>query len=464
MRRTSAPPRKVFTPRPYQELIIDHQIELPRSATHAGMGMGKTVSKLTVIGARQLSGMGRALVIAPKRVAQSTWPDEARLWDHLSGVEVTPIVGTAKQRLQALRADTAVHSINYENIPWLLDQLKGKWPYHMVVSDESTKLKGFRLRKGTKRAAALAKIAAVTPYWDNLTGSPAPNGLLDLWGQFWFIDKGGRLGRTFTQYRERFFKADNPFSDHPKFVPADGAQEAIQALLADRCLTIRSEDWFPVEAPVVVDKRFSLPTEAEAVYRRMEKEFFVELASGAEIEAPFVAAKQMKCGQIANGFAFDNKRTAHRIHDVKLQILDEIVTELAGAPLLVVYEFVPDRDAILKAFPQFRVFDDDPETLREWNAGKIAGLVLHPASCGHGLNLQHGGHHLAFYSVGTNLEWYEQVIERVGPVRQMQSGYDRNVWVYRILAEGTVDEDKAWMMSEKASAQDAFQRGMRSRS
>ena len=455
----------ILKPHGYQQLIIDHQIEEPRSATWCFMGGGKTVATLTTIDARQLGGAGPALVLAPLRVARSTWPDEAAKWDHLSGMEVSPIVGTPEQRLKALRDPNAgVFTINYENLPWLIDALKSekmKWPFDIVVPDESTRLKSFRLRGGSKRARVLARIARRSRYWMNLTGTPAPNGLLDVWGQQWFVDHGSAIGHSYTAYTRRWFMADNPHSDHPTLVPRPFAEDEIYNKLRQTCLTVKAEDWFDVEEPLVSKIYVDLPGKARKIYDKMEREMFAEI-SGHEVEAVTAAAKSNKCGQLAQGFAFtDAEGHWTGVHDAKLQALESVITEAAGNPIIVAYHYKPDLVRLRKAFPQGRVLDNKDSTIRDWNAGKIPILFAHPASAGHGLNLQDGGHRLVFFGVDWNLEYHDQIIERIGPVRQLQAGHDRLVYIYYILARHTVDEQKMLRFKTKRSVQDLLMEAMR---
>jgi len=452
----------IFKPHGYQQLIIDHQIDVPRSATWCFMGGGKTVSTLTSIDAMQLSGAGPALVIAPLRVARSTWPNEASKWDHLSGMEVSPIIGTPAERLKALRDPNAgVFTINYDILPWLTNVLKTKWPFDIVVPDESTRLKSFRLRGGSKRARVLARIARRARYWMNLTGTPAPNGLLDLWGQQWFVDQGAALGHTYTAYTRRWFMADNPNSDFPVLIPRPFAEAEIYDRLRRTCLTVKAEDWFDVEKPLVRRVYVDLPPKARQTYERMEREMYAEI-SGHEIEAMTAAAKSNKCGQLAQGFAFtDAEGSWTEVHDAKLQALDSIIAEAAGNPIIVAYHYKPDLARLRKAFPKGRVLDNKPQTERDWNAGKIPVLFAHPASAGHGLNLQDGGHILVFYGIDWNLEYHDQIIERIGPVRQLQAGYNRLVRIYYILARRTVDDQKMLRFETKRSVQDLLMEAMR---
>ena len=331
-----------------------------------------------------------------------------------------------------------------------------------MVLDESTKVKNFRLRQGGKRAQALGSIAHTKiKRLIELTGTPASNGLKDLWGQAWFIDAGTRLGRSYSAFSQRWFREG---FDGFSLVPVPSAQTEIQDKLRDVCLTIEAKDWFDLREPVVNDIMVDLPPKARKHYRDMEDEMYTEL-EGIEVEAFNAAAKTIKCLQLAAGAAYtDDTRTKWtETHKVKLEALESIVEEAAGMPVLVAYNFKSDLARLLKAFPQGRHLDKDPSTISDWNAGKIPVLFAHPASAGHGLNLQHGGNILVFFSPNWNLEEHLQIIERIGPTRQMQSGYDRPVFIHRIIARDTVDELVLDRLTTKRRTQDILLDAMKKR-
>jgi SNF2 family DNA or RNA helicase len=453
--------RRKFAPHPYQGLIIDHQSELERGNTWAGMGLGKTVSSLTVLESLYHFGFETepTLVIAPYRVAQSTWPDEVEKWDHLSGLEVVPVLGDASRRAMQLRRDAPIFTINYENLPWLIDWFKHNprpWPFGTVIADESTKLKSTRIsqqksKKGTEflrkgksgvRGQALAEVAHKKVHrWVNLSGLPAPNGLKDLWGQQWFVDGGERLGRSFSAFEGRWFAKVRGEGGYAQSVPLAHAQEQIQAALTDCTIAIDPADWFDLEQPIVRSIPVELPAAARRIYRDMERKMFAEIES-QPVEAVNRGVSTLKCLQLASGAVYvDEDGNWKEVHDAKLQALEDIVEEAAGMPVLVAYHFKPDLVRLQRAFPKGRVLDQDPQTIRDWNAGKIRVLFAHPESAGHGLNLQDGGNILVFFSHWWALEAYEQIIERIGPVRQLQAGHNRPVFIYHIVARNTVDED-----------------------
>ncbi len=455
-------PARDFTPRPYQSLITGHALDVPRCAVWAGMGLGKTISTYNALDALFLAGEDApVLVLAPLRVARTTWPEEARKWSHLRHIDVMPIVGDEATRKAALKYDASVYTCNFDNLVWLVEHFGDRWPFKTVVIDEATKLKGFRLRQGTKRSKALGKIAHTKcTRFIELTGTPSPNGLADLWGQMWFIDAGHRLGRTYDAFRQRWFqKSFDGFGT----TALPHAQEEIQAKLRDVCLTIDAADWFDLTAPIINNIYVDLPIRARALYRDMEREMFMEI-EGYGVEAFNAAARTGKCLQIANGAAYiDDKQNWKEVHDEKIQALDDIVEEANGAPVLVAYNFKSDLTRLMAAFPKGRPLDADPATISDWNAGRIPILFAHPASAGHGLNLQDGGNILVFFGHNWNLEERLQIVERIGPVRQLQAGHNRPVFIHNIIARNTVDELVIERIETKREVQDILLQAMKIR-
>ncbi len=417
------------------------------------MGSGKTLSALTAIEQLNLiDDVYPVLVLAPLRVAQTTWPDEVKKWPHLQHLRVSVVTGTAQERRLALARRADIYCINYDNLVWMADHLGDNFPFKTVIADEATKLKGFRLRQGTARARAIARYAHKrATRWINLTGTPCGNGLGDLWGIQWFLDAGIRLGRTHQSFIDRWFRMKY---DGYGLEPLPHAQAEIQAKLADLCITITASDYLDlpplIENTILVD----LPPKARRLYQDMEREMFAQIGTH-EVEAFSAAARTNKCLQMANGAAYvDDAGNWEAIHDEKLDALEDIVEEAAGAPVLVSYQFRSDLARILAKFgKRARHLDKNPQTIADWNAGKIDLLVAHPASAGHGLNLQDGGNILAYFSSGWNLEEDMQILERIGPTRQAQSGRNREVYVHRIVARNTVDELVAVRRQSKADVQ-----------
>lgn len=429
--------------RPYQLQMVEHIARHPRTNLFVPMGAGKTVSVLTALDALELSEeVFPVLVIAPLRVARSTWPDEIKKWAHLRHLTVSVITGTIHQRNLALfRAEADIYTINYDNLVWLADALGDRWPFQTIVADECTRLKGFRLRQGTKRAKALAKHAFKSPRYIGLTGTPAANGVADLWGISWFLDRGERLGKTHGAFQQRWFSSIATAAGFPIVKPLPHAQAEIEEKLKDICLSIDLSAYIDIRQPVVNTIEVELPKAARRIYDQMEREMVAELRKDKELTAFSAAARTMKLLQIANGAAYtDDKGSWEEIHRAKLEALDSIIEEANGAPVLVAYHFKSDLARLKKAFPQGRHLDADPATIKAWNAGKIPVLFAHPASAGHGLNLQDGGNILAFFSLNWNLEERLQIIERIGPARQAQAGHDRPVFIHNIVAADSIDQ------------------------
>jgi SNF2 family DNA or RNA helicase len=448
---------RTFTPHGYQREAMQHIYDMPRCALWMPMGGGKTVSTLTALDALDLyDGVYPILVLAPKRVARSTWPEEVAKWHHLRHLRVSVVTGTPKQRQAALDTPADVYTTNYDNLVWLTETLGDAWPFKTVVADELTRLKSFRIRQGSKRAGALGRVAhSKVTRFIGLTGTPGANGLKDLWGQTWFLDRGERLGRTFSAFQDRWFRTGY---DGFSMSPMAHAQGEIEEALRDICLTVSG---LPVDEPIFNSIEVDLPPAARKLYEDMERDAFAEIAEHG-IEAVNPAVKMSKCLQMANGALYvDDSGAWEEIHDAKLEALESVVEEANGACVLVAYNFKSDLARLRKRFPQARVLDADPQTIVEWNAGKISLLLAHPASAGHGLNLADGGNILAFFGLDWSLELHMQIIERIGPMRQKQAGYDRPVFVHFIVARDTVDATVLERLRSKRSAQDVLLEAMK---
>lgn len=446
----------------YQHDMTEFIMDTRRGNVWADMGLGKTVASLTALDTLWLLGsrFHPALVLAPIRVARSVWPRETQKWDHLNNMRVSPIIGNATQRKNGLKTPADVYTINYENLPWLVQELGAdNWPFKIVLADESTQLKSFRLRRGGVRAAALAKVAGHTGRWINLTGTPTPNGLLDLWGQNWFIDHGKRLGQSYTAFTDRWFKT-NRYTYAVS--PLPHAEAEITEAVSDVTLSMRSSDYF--DLPPILENvvEVELNAKTRARYRQMEDELATEI-DGKVIEALNAASLSQKLLQFASGAAYTGEKEEWvKVHDAKIDALKSIVAEQAGAPLIVAYHFKSDLARLRKAFPKGRELKTQKDE-DDWNKGRIPILWLHPDSAGHGLNLQDGGNAMAFFSHWWKLESFLQVIERIGPMRQLQSGYTRPTILHFIVARNTLDEDVIMRRKTKLSVQDALRAGIQRR-
>lgn len=440
-------PRK-YESLPHQKVIISSLISKKRSMIMAFMGSGKTSAVATWVDYAHKSGecVGKVLVIAPLHVAAHTWPAEFKKWDHTCGYKVSVIAGSQKQRLAALNVEAKVYTINYENIQWLTEH--SEWPFQAVIADESTRLKNFKLGGPYgKRARALSKVAFKSEFWHNLTGSPVPKGLLDAWGQMYFVDKGLRLGSTYGTFVARWFDVIPITQNFSVVKPKINAAEEIPAAMRDVCCAIRAEDYYPLASPVTIDLPVTLPAKVMADYKKLEKD---SVFNGEVIESKMQILHQLAQGALYTENNFDE------IHNAKILALGSLVAELNSANLIVAYHFKHDLMRLRKAFPTGVAIGDNPQVIENWSAGKVPILFLHPQSAAHGLNLQDGGHHVAFFALTHSAEHYEQCVARIGPARQKQSGYSRATYVYRLIARNTVDEDAVNACERKCSVQEAF--------
>ncbi|QXV72238.1 DNA helicase [Acidovorax phage ACF1] len=467
-----------YIPRPYQPAITDHIFRLPRCNVFAGMGVGKTPATLQAISDLLLFGeVNRVLIVAPKRVAQHTWPGEvANFRESFGHLRIAAAIGSDKERRAAIDSGADIVTINYENLAWIVEHYGETWPFDMIVADEVSRLQGLRVSlqtsksgkkfltgQGGSRAKALARVAiSRVKRWVGLTGTPASNGLECLWGICWYVDAGQRLGSSFTAFSHRWFRAV-PGSDpqRQQIEPLPYAEEQIRAAIKDVTIAIEAKDFFKLPPLIENNILLDLPPAAMRQYKEMEKALFTEIA-GAQIEAFNAGAKTQKCLQIASGGIYlDDKGTWAPVHDVKIEALQSVIEEAAGMPVLVAYHFQSDLARILKAFPKAVHLGADPTIIDRWNKGQIPILVAHPQSAGHGLSLQHGSNILCFFSSNWSLEADAQICERLGPTRQAQSGYNRPVFIHRLIARGTLEEVVVRRLKTKASVQDALMEAMK---
>lgn len=453
--------RRKYVPRAFAPLAMDHMANVERCALWAKPGMGKTVLTMTHLDLlyNVWGEDAPTLVLAPLRVARDGWATEAAKWEHLSGLDVVPVIGDVKQRAAALRRDAQVFATNYENTVWLRDHFKdaGKaWPFRTVVPDECTKLKGFRLRQGGVRAQALASVAHKdVKRWISLTGTPASNGLEDLWGQTWFLDAGQRLGRTFSAFRDRWFRPVRAGQFH-QWRAAEHAADEIHERLADICLTLDPRDWFDLKEPIVNVIDVTLPAAARARYREMERELFT-MIDLFEVEAVSAAAKYGKCLQMAGGAVYlEDGVQWVEVHQEKLDALEELAEATGDDPLLVAYQFKHELERLRARFPDALDLSK-ADAMAAAKAGKGKLWLGHPASMGHGVDgLQEHCNTVVFFAQDPNLEYHDQLLERVGPMRQYQAGKDRPVFLHYLVAKGTIDELEITRRQTKRSVQEAL--------
>jgi SNF2 family DNA or RNA helicase len=479
----------VRTPRDYQRDLRDFALDHERVNWWAGTGTGKTASAIETFDHLRLFGEAeRLLVISTKRVASMVWTNELAKWENFAHLSIATAIGTPAQRLAAVRARADITTINYDNLPWLIETMGDAWPWDMVIPDESTKIKSLRvdmrvgrksgqefLRKsgGGERAMQLARVAhKKVRRWINMTGTPSPNGLIDVWGQQWYVDAGARLGRSFSAFQARWFRSIKVKGDNYKTIlePWPHADAEIKRLMADCTLTIEAKDYFDLPPLVKNIIPIKLPPKAYQHYREMEQAMFTEIRHN-EIEAFNSGAKSMKCRQLASGAAYiesDDGRDTKPwvvVHDEKLDVLEDIVIEAAGAPILVAYQFKSDLARLKQRFPQGVYFDDSPATLARFRRGEIPLLFLHPASAAHGIDgMQDACNIVVWFSMTWNLEEFEQLVERIGPTRQVQAGLHRTVYCHMLVAEHTVEEEMVERIDTKATVQDSLRQAMKRRS
>lgn len=434
----------------YQQFGVKHIIEKPFSGLFLDMGLGKTVTTLTAI--RELiyrMEVERVLVIGPKRVVESVWTQEAAKWAHTAKLSFSLIAGTAKQRKKALDSEAEVYLISRDNVAWLCDQFGGNYlPFDMLVLDELSSFKNHQ----SQRFKALKRVRKSIGRVVGLTGTPAPNGLIDLWAQLYLIDNGERLGASIGRYRETYFNPDKQNGGIVySYKPRDASiTDKIHQAIGDICISMKAEDYLDMPDKVVIDQVLELSPELAEKYRAFEREQVMSLLSELgekEISVATAAALSNKLLQFANGAVYDEAKNFHVVHDLKLEALEEIREAANGKPLLVAVAFRHDAARILAKYRKsidVRVLDGQAD-IDDWNAGRVDMLVLHPASGGHGLNIQHGSNYVVWFGLNWSLELYKQLIARLW--RQGQRA--KQVFVYRIVTGGTMDRKVLASLAEK---------------
>ena len=426
----------------YQRKAVSFVLNERRCMLALDMGLGKSVSTLTAISDMIDSfTASKVLVIAPLRVANSVWAQEALLWGHLQHLRVSVCTGGDKARRAALALDADVYVINRENVPWLVDNYGKKWPFDVVVIDESSSFKN----PSSKRFKALRKMLPEIESIVLLTGTPSPNGLLDLWSQMYLIDYGERLGRTMTGYKQRFFEADY-FGR--KFEPRAGSPEKIHALMSDKVIHMSAEDYLEMPARIDFAVSVDLPGAALDGYLEFERTMLAEI-DDQEIEATTAAVLANKLLQYAGGAVYtDANKNWAETHSAKLDALSDIIDDNPNETMLVAYNYKSDLERLLARFPQARVLDKQQYTIDDWNKGRIPLLLAHPASAGHGLNLQSGGALCVWFSLNWSLEYYQQFNARLH-----RQGQTRPVRIAHIVANNTIDQRVLSVLQNKNATQ-----------
>ncbi len=430
---------------PYQTKAIDFIKTKKRCGLALEMGLGKSVSTLTAI-VDLLDGcaVDRVLVIAPLRVANSVWCQEAVKWQHLRNLKISVCTGSERQRLTQLQKTADVYVINRENVPWLVEHYGKAWPFDCVVIDESSSFKS----PSSGRFKAIRRTLPKTEYMALLTGTPAPNSLLDLWPQQYLIDKGAALGKTFTGFKQRFFDSD--FMGY-RWTPKSGAAETIHELLSETWLSMAAEDYLQLPPRIDLIEKIQPPAPIAKAYADFERTLLAQLPDGQEVEAPSAAVLAGKLLQWSNGAAYtDDKGNWSLIHDAKLDALESIVED-NNEPVLVAYNFKSDLARLKARFPDAVALDKNPATIERWNNGQIKMLLAHPASAGHGLNLQTGGSLCVWFGLTWSLELYQQFNARLH-----RQGQPKPVRIVHLIASGCIDERVMSVLGTKDAQQSAL--------
>ena len=447
----------IFKPHVYQEFAINHILENQASGLLLDMGMGKTVCALTAASAllHDYFDVCRVLVIAPLRVAEDTWSREAEKWDHLRYLRVAKVLGPEKDRLRALDTSADIWVINRENVDWLVNHYGKKWPFDMVIVDELSSFKS----ASAKRFRALRKVRPLIKRIVGLTGTPAPNGLIDLWPQVYLLDMGERLGKTLTGYRDRYFVPDQRSKTVIfNWKPKPGADDVIQTRLADLCVSMSAKDWLVLPERINNEIRVKLPQKTKEQYEQLERDFLLPFTNG-DVVANTAAVLSNKLLQLANGAVYDENGKVRPLHNEKLEALDEIIETSNGQPVLVFYSYRHDRDRIKEHLKRYKPRELLTEAdIRDWNAGGVSVMLAHPASAGHGLNLQAGGNVIVWFGLPWSLELYQQANARLD-----RQGQQNGVIVHHLITEGTIDENVMAALAGKAKTQDALLEAVKAR-
>lgn len=441
-----------FVPYDYQtygkNFIIDH----PYCGLFLSMGLGKTVTTAWALWELCLDyfSIARILVVAPKRVARDTWPGELTRWSFLAGLSYSVVMGSEKQRIAALKKKAFVYIINRENLCWLVDS--GYFDFDCVVLDESSSFKSHQ----AKRYKAMRQVRPNVKRMIELSGTPAPNSLMDLWAQINLLDMGQRLGRYITHYRDRYFVPDKRNKEIVfSYKPKEGAEEAIYRAISDICISMKSGDY--IKLPDVVESNVEVEMSAEErkFYDRLKQDLILTFPDG-DIDATSAVGLSNKLLQMAGGSCYDENGQVKFIHERKLDALEDLIEAANGEPVLVAVWFKHEMERVIKRFGAVPI--DKSEDIKKWNEGKIPVAVIHPAAAGHGLNLQAGGHHLIWFSQCWSLELTQQTNARLARLGQKET-----VTIQHIVTKDTIDEDVMRALKSKDFSQEALLSAVKAR-
>lgn len=435
----------------YQIRSVQFIIEHPYCGLFLDLGMGKTVSTLTAVEKLMYDYLevNSVLVIAPKRVAETVWAEEAQNWEHLQHLTFSKIIGTEKQRLEAFHNKADIHIISRDNIAWLCGICASNLPYDMLVIDELSSFKNHQSQRFKALRLARPWIKRVV----GLTGTPAPNGLIDLWPQIYLMDRGERLGKTIVKYRSMYFTPgrSNGYVVY-NYNLRGGAEQAIQNKIGDICISMQAQDY--LQMPMLTNNyvKLKMPKDILDAYHKFEKDSIMKLVNTdneVEITALNAAGLSNKLLQFANGAIYDEDKNVYPIHDIKLEALEEIVEEACGKPVLVAWTYQFDRDRIMKYLSKYKPRElKTAKDIQDWNDGKVQLMLAHPASAGHGLNLQAGGNIIVWFGLTWSLELYQQFNARL-----YRQGQKRGVIIHHLYMAQTHDEDVILALKDKDRVQ-----------
>lgn len=441
-----------YAPHPYQDYCVQRVLDTPFLGLFIAMGLGKTVITLSAFNTLKYDRfeVSKMLVIAPKRVAEGTWSREAAKWDHLRHLRMSLALGSEKQRIRALNTPADVYIINRENVCWLVEYFRNAWPFDMVAIDESSSFKSHQ----AKRFKSLTWVRPHIKRLVELTGTPAPNGLMDLWAQVYLLDLGERLGKHIGQFRERYFHPDKRSAQQVfTFKPKDGADRAIHERIGDICISMKAEDYLQLPDVICDDIPVVLDPAAERQYRQLEREMLLQVDENT-IDVGTAVALSNKLLQLCNGAVYDAEGTPVEIHRCKIEAFTELIEALNGQPALVFYNFRHDltriEEALKKSDLRVRRLTGPQDEL-DWNARRIDILLAHPASCAYGLNLQDGGNHVIWFGLNWSLELYQQANKRLH-----RQGQTQKVIIHHLITAGGRDEDVIAALQDKSATQDAL--------
>lgn len=443
-----------YTPHHYQAYAAEKIIEEPAFGLFLDCGMGKTVVTLTAVLdlLHDYFDVVRVLVIAPLRVAEDTWSKECEKWQHLKHLRISKILGSEQQRSKAVNTPADIYIINRENVEWLVTFHGKNWPYDMVILDELSSFKSV----SAKRFRALKRVRPLIKRVVGLTGTPAPNGLLDLWPQLYLLDRGERLGKTLTGYREQYFVPDKRNQNVVfSYKTKKGSEDSIYEKISDICISMKACDYLIMPERIDNVVEVQLPEKEAALYKRMEKDMLLPFESG-DIDAVNAAALSNKLLQMANGAVYDENSAVKIIHNKKLEALEDLIEAANGKPVLIFYSFLHDKDRISERLSVTEL--KTSEDISKWNAGKIPIAIAHPASAGHGLNLQAGGSTLIWFGLTWSLELYQQANARL-----WRQGQKETVIIHHLVAAGTIDEQVMAALNQKEIGQASLMNAIKAR-